>query len=92
MSNNTELLGASHTIAKSGLYLIWASANVTTTPSNGITEMSVTVNGGVNLFLRSTIMLPLSAGDIVRHRIYHNSGYNEDIGARKLIMLRLCSI
>ena len=88
-------------ITESGIYLIYACARNNGTPTAGITEVGITIDGGSPIVINTcsnegiatnvagTIMLPLSSGNNIRHRVFQNGGYAETISNRILRLMKI---
>ena len=100
-ANNSELLSQNIPIAESGIYIIFACAKNNGTPTTGITEVSIAIdddspvvinacsNEGIATNVSGTLMIPLSAGSNIRHRVFQNGGYGETISNRMLRLIKI---
>lgn len=88
-------------ITESGIYLIYACARNNGTSTAGITEVSISIDGGypvvidacsnegIPINVSGTLMVPLSAGHNIRHRVFQNGGYGETISNRILRLIKI---
>lgn len=100
-ANNNALLSKNIPITESGIYLIYACAKNNGTPTSGITEVSIIIDGGSPVVIDAcshegiatnvsgTLMIPLSAGSNIRHRVFQNGGYGETISNRILRIIKI---
>ena len=99
--DSNELLSSDIPIAEDGIYIIYACAKNNGTPTAGITEVSIDINKGPSVVIDAcsnegiatnvsgTLMIPLSAGSNIRHRVFQNGGYAETISNRILRLVKI---
>lgn len=100
-AHGNQLVSSDIPITESGIYLIYACARNNGTPTAGITEVGITIdvgspivinacsNEGIATNVAGTIMLPLSSGNNIRHRVFQNGGYAETISNRILRLMKI---